>query len=631
MNNSMNQSSKEAKQANKNRHEAFRSYYWKKQCDTIFAMSIVFFVFCVSFFFFVVPMEHSKFPDLGRWKYGIASVGHIVSAAFSKWLVLTKRIPDKKKAVVSEIFTFILGLIYLLWGIFSMEVAIIEYGNPVILMYLILMAAITAFLYFPLRYFVAVVAISYSCATVCFVMHIPNVKMDATTSICAVVMMILFGVLCNTRYKYGRDRYEFEAQNRKLIEEKEAQNEELEAQNEELIAINQELNETTEKLTRALDDLERNTEAQKNFTNSMNHELRAPLNGIIGTLQVMLMNDKLAESDRHYLEQCMSMSKSLLSIVNDLLDIAKMGAGEFEIFPAAFDLHEVISNIEGIFTNQAESKGLKLNIVIPDDMVCGLYGDDFRIQQILTNIVSNGIKYTAEGSVTVDVSFENDTLKFVISDTGQGMSIESMKYLFVPFKRIAEAKNKKIQGTGLGMSIVLNLLKQMQGTIDVDSELGKGTTFTVLIPSKITDANNTWGSSVKHEAGDKAEGDINLAGKSILYVDDTKLNLMLIKKLLADTGVNVVTTTVPSEGLGLAQKNKYDIIMTDHQMPEMSGPELLEAIREKAEINSDTPVVILTGNAGAGTEERYRKMGFTGYLCKPVLRDKLLELIKKTI
>lgn len=623
----MNYSNKEKRIENQKRHEAFRLYYWRKQTSAIYNISICFLIFCAICFFAVVPFEHSGYPELGRLKYGISVIGHLVFACFSKWLLETKRFSDEKKASISELFTFILGLAYLIWGLLGMEIAIIEYKNPVILMYLILLAVITAFLYYRTRHFVLLIIISYSLATVCFLTH-REVPLDMTSAICAVTMMIILGVLSNTRYVFGRDRFEFEAQNISLLKEQEMQNEELEAQNEELIAINQELNDTTEKLGNALKDLEEVSNSQKLFTNSMNHELRAPLNGIIGTIQVMLMNEQRDNTDRNYLLQCMAMSKSLLNIVNDLLDYAKMDAGEFEIFPSPFDLHEVINNIDGTFKNTAENKGLKLIFDIADDTICGLYGDDFRIQQIIANIVSNGIKYTEKGSVTVNVSYMNDTLKFVISDTGQGISEESMKDLFTPFKRISESKNKKIQGTGLGMSIVKNLINKMGGAIDVKSKLGEGSIFTVSIPSKVTNENNTWGSPVKTGSSSDIEN-IDFEGKHILYVDDTSVNLKIITKLLSDTNAQITTTDSPFEGLKLAKENHYDIIMVDHQMPDMSGPELMKTIKSESYVNSDTPMIIFTGNAGTGIEEMYQNMGFSGFISKPVMKNDLIEAIKK--
>lgn len=625
----MNIFNREKRIENKKRHIKFRKRYFRKQLTVILNICLCFLLYSIVCFVFVVPAEHAKYPELGRIKYGISIVLNIIFACFSKWLLNSKVVSEDKKPVITEIFSFVLGLAYLSWGIYGMWLSMIEFHIPVVLMYLILLAVITAFLYYPLIHFVYLVIISYTFASICFVTCHDIASIDITSSICAVIMMIVLGVLSNTRYMFSRDRFEFECKNLKLAEEQELQNEELEAQNEELTAINEELNDTTEKLTKALEELENITESQKMFTSSMNHELRAPLNGIIGTIQVMMMNNQLNEEDRSNLDQCMLMSKSLLSIVNDLLDFAKMDSGEFEILPAAFDLHEIVSSIDSTFKHQADNKSLDFNIEISDDTVCGLYGDDFRIQQIVANIVSNAIKYTEKGSVTLNISYIDETLKFVISDTGQGMSEESLKYLFVPFKRIEESKNKKIQGTGLGMSIVMNLVKRMNGTINVDSTLGKGTTFTVLIPSKTMDENNTYGTIVKKENLQEIVSAVSLDGMSILYVDDMKINLKIVEKLLADTGVKMTITDSPFEGLKHAQNEAFDIIMLDHQMPEMTGPELFNEIRNTSEHNKTTPVIIFTGNAGAGTEERYKEMGFAGYICKPVLKNNLLEVLKK--
>lgn len=625
----MKRFSKDIRKENKIKHEAFRRYYWRKQMETIFVISIAFLIFCAFSFVVVVPFEHVRYPELGRLKYGLAVIGHLFVAIFAKWLLNTKRISDMKKPIVSEGFSFCLGLIYLLWGILGVDIAIRENNNPNILMYLILLATITAFLYYRLNHFVWLIILSYSVATACFMVHANEAKLDTTSSICAVIMMLVLGVLSNTRYTYGRMKFEYEVENEQLIEEAAAQNEELEAQNEELISINQDLNETTEKLVKALDDLEESTEAHKLFTNLMNHELRAPLNGIIGTIQVMQMKNTLSASDRDSLEQCMLMSKSLLGMVNDLLDYAKIDAGEFNVFPAPFDMHALIKNIEGTFKNQAENKGLKLNFVIPDNMPCGLYGDDVRIQQVLNNIVSNGIKYTDSGAVTVEASFEKDILQFVISDTGQGMSEDALKDLFVPFKRIAEFKNKKIQGTGLGMTIVQNLVTKMEGSIDVNSTLGKGTTFTIKLPSRITDANNVWSNNSEDVKKEATVDTACLQGKNLLYVDDTEINLVIIEKLLLGTGINITTTSSAKEGLKLAIDNQYDAILVDHLMPEMSGPEFFEELQAKSELNSNTPVIIFTGNVHEGIESEYTEMGFAGYICKPVMRDVLLEWLER--
>lgn len=611
---------------NRKRHIAFRDYYWEAQTESICKISIIFLFVCILGVI-MVPIEHARYPQLGYLKYGISVCGHLVAAIFAKWLLVTKKISDTKKPFVSEIFSVVLGFLYLLWGILSMEISMYESGTIVILMYLILLAVITAFWYYPSYYYQLLILVSYVLAGICFVKH-SDLIMDISSQICAVIFALVLYSLGRTRYIYGRDKYEMELKNIKLMDELSAHNEELNASNQSLFDMNEKLNSMNEQLEEALEEIEKSAEAQKMFTSSMNHELRAPLNGIIGNIQIMQMNDKLSDEDKETLNQCMAMSKSLLSIVNDLLDFAKMDAGEFEILPAAFDLHDVMKSTSGMFKNVAESKGLELKIDIADDTICGLYGDDFRIQQVINNIVSNAVKYTDEGEVTIRASYMDEKLTFVISDTGQGISEESIEDLFKPFKRIAEFKNKKIQGTGLGMTIVMKLISQMQGTIDVQSTIGKGTTFTVVIPSKVTDADNTWGNEKKEVSTNNQNVELrNLEGTKILYVDDTKINLKIIGKLLSDTNVAVVGTTEPLEGLEKAKEEKFDIIILDHQMPNISGPELFDMIKNESDVNRDTPVIIFTGNAGVGVAEKYKEMGFAGYLSKPVLKDKLLELI----
>ena len=195
----MNLFSKEVRKNNQIRHEAFRNYYWSKQLDTVFNISVAFLVFCAFAFVVFVPFEHANYPELGRLKYGIAVIAHLLAAIVSKWLLKTKRVPIEKKPLVTERFSFVLGILYLLWGIAGMDIAIREYNNPVILMYLILLATITAFLYYPLSHFVWLIIISYSIATVVFLYHAQEATIDMTSSICAVIMMVVLGILSNNK------------------------------------------------------------------------------------------------------------------------------------------------------------------------------------------------------------------------------------------------------------------------------------------------------------------------------------------------------------------------------------------------------------------------------------------------
>ena len=625
---------KETALDNQRRHSAYRAYYWQEQLKNLFNLAMAFVAADILLCAFGVRFEYPANMSLGYLKYGIGFPLSAIFGIYAQWLLKTGKYDNDKKAIIAERYTFAFGLLCLIWGLLGMEVDMVANHDANTLMYIIMLCIITAFFTYPGHHYFLMIAISYGISAVIFTLHAREVLISTTSAICDVLIMIILFRVGQNRYTTGRDRFETEAENTRLLEDLEAQNEELNAGNQELIAINEELNATRDRLEKALGELAASAESQKRFTASMNHELRAPLNGIIGNIQVLLMDPNLTDDDRENLEGCMGMSKSLLGIVNDLLDFAKIEAGEFKILPGAFDLHEVIKNIDAMFKHAAEEKGLKLIVDIPDDMICGLYGDDYRIQQVLTNIVSNGIKYTDEGTVTLSASYGSEKLSFVISDTGQGISEESVKDLFKPYKRIEEYKNRNIQGTGLGMTIVGSLIKQMHGQIDVKSTVGAGTTFTITIPTHVTDAENTW-SSHDYEgpakAGVPSGKSLDLRGRRFLYVDDTKMNLKIIGKLLAETKVELDTTDDPEVGLEMATVNEYDLIFVDHQMPKLTGPELFEKIREVSSKNVVTPVIIFTGNAGVGVDEMYKEQGFAGYLTKPILKEDLFRKISETI
>ena len=643
---------------NNRRHVKYRAYYWLDQMRYMFNLCACFFI-ADLIGILLSPLEYPGQPQFGYIKYGIGVPFTLVFALYSKWIQNTKLISSEKKPVHAERFMLIAGILLVIWGDCGLEVAIVANHTVNILMYLIMLGIMTAFFTFPGHHYFIIIFVTCIVSTIIFLKH-TDVRFDATSSVCAVIMMLIFFRLGYVRYMSGRNRFEAESKNADLMQELEAQNEELNASNQELVAINEELTDISTKLRKALEELEDSSETQKRFTNAMNHELRAPLNGILGNIQVMLMDEALSDDLREDLNQSMVLCKSLLGIVNDMLDSAKLQAGEFEILPAAFDLHTVLDNVMGIFKNDALQKGLELKLDITSDTACGLYGDDFRIQQILTNIVSNAVKYTEKGSVLVKVRHEDGVLKMAVSDTGQGISEESMEDLFKPFKRIDEFKNRKIMGTGLGMSIVDQLVRSMKGTISVDSKLGEGSTFTICIPAEITDASNVWGRDGKNagtaldamgnnmaEVSDVAE-DLNgagaankadalnaksdltsLEGLKLLYVDDTKINLKVLKGLLRGTGTELTTTEDPFAGIELAKENKYDIILLDHQMPDISGPEVYERIKAESSLNADAAFIALTGNAGAGVAKQYKDMGFAGYLTKPVLKEDLIETLIK--
>lgn len=378
-----------------------------------------------------------------------------------------------------------------------------------------------------------------------------------------------------------------------------------------------ELAEINEKLNIAL-------EGQKLFTASINHELRAPLNGVMGCLQLLSMADNLTTEQREILAASKHSADGLVHMINDLLDYAKIEAGELEIINDDFDLKEIITGSSIIFDNLVREKGIKFITNVSDDMPCGLYGDGNRIQQVVSNVLSNAVKYTYEGSVTFNVDVKDNQLIIVVQDTGEGISEEAMEQLFTPFKRINEKAHKKIQGTGLGMYVTHMLLDKMDGTIEVESEVGVGSTFTICIPVEINDKNLVF-SSVRDTS--KRQGEVDFSDKKMLCVDDSRVNLTLFNNVIGHiTGAKITTTDSGQKALDLLEKEEFDIIFLDHQMPEMDGLETYEAIRKN---NKDVPVVIFTANVGPENAKKYMQLGFDAFLGKPMKADEVIGCLHR--
>lgn len=360
--------------------------------------------------------------------------------------------------------------------------------------------------------------------------------------------------------------------------------------------------------------------AQKMFTASMNHELRAPLNGVMGGIRVLLGSDNLDRSQMALLNASYHSANALVHIVNDLLDYAKIEAGEFQIIKEDFNIRQIAQESAMLMSNMTREKGLTFETVIAPDVPEMLHADGTRIQQVISNLISNAVKYTFKGGITFGISLENDNLLVIsVADTGEGISDEAKEVLFTPFKRINEGEHKKIQGTGLGLYVTHNLVTQMGGTIDVESEVGVGTTFTVTIPVE----------KAKHEAvqGEKIgkNVDIDFGNLKLLCVDDSEINLIVFEKLIGKiTHAEITTVDSGKKALELLKDHSYDIIYIDSMMPEMSGIETLHNIRE---MNIMTPAVVVTGEVGKDNEQRFRDAGFSGYVSKPMKVDEVMKTI----
>ena len=379
-------------------------------------------------------------------------------------------------------------------------------------------------------------------------------------------------------------------------------------------------------------------EAKSAFLAQMSHEIRTPINAVLGMNEMILRECKDSELIT-YAESVKSAGNTLLSLINDILDFSKIEAGKIEIIPVDYDLSSLINDLVNMIQIKADDKGLALALDFDKNIPKMLYGDEVRVKQIITNILTNSVKYTEKGSVTFSMGFKRveddpDSVILLVSikDTGIGIKQEDMKKLFAEFERIDEERNRNIEGTGLGMTITKNLLYLMGSNLNVESVYGSGSTFSFELKQKVI----KWEPLGDYEASfkasleerDKYKEKFTAPTAKVLVIDDNPMNLMVFKNLLKQTKIKIDTANSGDEGIFLTQDNKYDIIFLDHMMPEMDGIETLQELRaQKKNINCDTITICLTANAISGAREKYIKAGFDNYLTKPINPDKLEETL----
>lgn len=379
-------------------------------------------------------------------------------------------------------------------------------------------------------------------------------------------------------------------------------------------------------------------EAKSQFLANMSHEIRTPINGILG-MDSMLLKECQDEGLREYAKNIQSAGQSLLSIINDILDISKIESGKLEIIPTRYELFSVLNDCYNLTKAKIEEKPIALHMQINENIPSKLYGDEVRIRQVMNNFLSNSAKYTHEGSITLGVDYEEKSadeiwLIITVSDTGIGIKEEDLEKLFASFTRIEEKRNRNIEGTGLGLNLTKNLVDLMQGEITVKSVYEEGSCFTAKIPQKIIDKTpmGDFGKRYRQYIHQSEEQGVSLCAPNakILVVDDVPMNLIVVKGLLKATKIQIDTAKNGVNCLELVQKNRYDIIFLDHLMPEMDGVETLQNMKLLEENpNRDTPVIMLTANAIVGAKEEYMEAGFTDYLTKPVQETLLHEMILK--
>ena len=378
-------------------------------------------------------------------------------------------------------------------------------------------------------------------------------------------------------------------------------------------------------------------EAKSLFLANMSHEIRTPINAILG-MNEMILRENCNEQIEEYAKNISSAGSSLLYLVNDVLDISKIESGKLEIMENAYELSSFIHDCYNMVAEKAEKKGLELTVSCNSKLPSKLKGDESRLRQIVTNILSNAAKYTEKGSITLsfDSRYQDGKMMLVINvkDTGIGISEENMDKLFTQFTRFDMEKNRNIEGTGLGLSLAKRLTDLMQGKIEVESIYGVGSSFTVTIPQQVVDAEPIGDfhqkySSVADKAG-KYHQSFEAPDAKILVVDDTNVNLKVIVNLLKSTKIKVDTASSGRQCLEMVLQTAYDLIFMDHMMPEMDGIDTLAEMRKLENFpNQNTPVIMLTANAISGVREQFLQAGFTDYLSKPVSGDTLENMILK--
>ena len=378
--------------------------------------------------------------------------------------------------------------------------------------------------------------------------------------------------------------------------------------------------------------------AKSDFLANMSHEIRTPINAVLGMDEMILRES----NDPHILEYASNIKQSgsmLLSLINDILDFSKIESGKMDVVPVDYDLGILLGDTIDMIRPRAENKNLQIELNIESGTPVHLHGDEVRIRQIITNILTNAVKYTPEGKVTLTVSAKKVSEKTVqlyvsVKDTGIGIKEEDIARLFDSFQRVDESRNRNIEGTGLGLSITMRLLNLMGSRLEVKSTYGEGSDFYFYLEQEQLD-DEVLGEDIQ-KYYEKLKGKINVSTEQfyapdakILVVDDNEMNLKVFLGLLKNHGMQIDTAMSGKECLARIEQNAYHMIFMDYLMPEMDGVETLRQIKKlKTNQSKDAVIIALTANAVSGAREMFLEEGFVNFLSKPINAVKLEQMIQ---
>ncbi|MDE6904930.1 MAG: response regulator [Lachnospiraceae bacterium] len=565
----------------------------------------------------------------------------IAGGAFSLLLSMIARLPIGQITVVATAEIILIGCFYIanFKGMMRLASVIICLGITVVLFpimffsgggaysgmpFWFVMGTLFTFLLIEGKLFYILLILGTTVHTACFLLayYHPELVVDINTKAgtyldiwqCMMVLSFAIGTIIKFQVRIYN----------KAIELNQRQNEQLEISKKEA--------------ERAKEKALSANQAKSNFLANMSHEIRTPINAVLG-MDEMILRECTDETICEYARNIQVAGGQLLSLINQILDFSKIESGKMEIMKVQYEISSLIQDSYSMVAERARKKNLDFKVICDENIPRTLLGDEVRMRQIIVNLLTNAIKYTEKGCVTLNVQgkWKNEKeilLTISVKDTGTGLLEENRKQLFQSFQRLNEEKNYNIEGTGLGLAVVKQLLELMGGEIRVYSIYGEGSEFVIKVAQEAVDQTPIGDFAKRynqvHPKNTVYQPDFTAPGAQILIVDDVPMNITVAKNMLKSLKVQVDTASSGQECLNLIREKRYHLIFMDHMMPEMDGIEVFHKMNEMPESqNHGVPVIMLTANAISGMKGEYLSEGFQDYLSKPMRGRDIEMMIKK--